>query len=490
MAEKTSANDVTSGLTALAGRPVVGPGANSQDALQASLEDAQTALEQRYANPNWFNVAAGFFKPQLGGFAASLGSAAQELGSWQEQQRANQIPLFNVRAQVGAMQAQRQNREAAAKEFEKAKATGFADTNMPDLIATLVSLGGSTEMVDAAKEALAAREKIASTVSTRVGTGAQQAEAITKYPSGIYNVVQDPLSKAAPVDAARRKEELLAQANAIPGSDPAANAALNIDDLQSALYNNEKVKRELAFKDKGTAGAAIDATNKDLRQLGEIRAAVDRPGMDRVLGTTTGSDALSAIATFYKIQNPDTAKVVSQALAQVKLKDPEAFDDFQVLVKKLNENVALARSVLTNPSDTSTGIIGSAKPSIENTQNAIRKMTDLTAHELSSQAQESMYRLGYAGNPTAIHLDPGYGTLQNNLANQRFQLMSAPATAGIKPFYNIYGEFAKNTQPPKPDEVMQTVAKTKNPVAAAPAAAAPQSKRVTAADLRRAAGLE
>ena len=39
-----------------------------QDALATSI----TALEQRYANPNWFNVAAGFFKPQLGGFGASL----------------------------------------------------------------------------------------------------------------------------------------------------------------------------------------------------------------------------------------------------------------------------------------------------------------------------------------------------------------------------------------------------------------------------------
>jgi len=83
-----------------------------------SLKDAEAALEARYANPNWFNVAAGFAKPQLGGFTASLGSAAQALGDWQEQQRANQIPLFNVRAQVGALQAQRKNREAAAQKLE------------------------------------------------------------------------------------------------------------------------------------------------------------------------------------------------------------------------------------------------------------------------------------------------------------------------------------------------------------------------------------
>lgn len=45
--------------------------AKYQEALQASMN----ALQARYENPNWFNVAAGFLKPQLGGFAASLGSA-------------------------------------------------------------------------------------------------------------------------------------------------------------------------------------------------------------------------------------------------------------------------------------------------------------------------------------------------------------------------------------------------------------------------------
>lgn len=125
-----SVNDVTPGLNALQGMPVTGPGApsNSQDLLD-SLKNAESALEARYANPNWFNVAAGFAKPQLGGFTASLGSAAQELGNWQEQQRANQIPLFNVRAQVGALQAQRKNREAAAEVYSKWDKGDPADPN-------------------------------------------------------------------------------------------------------------------------------------------------------------------------------------------------------------------------------------------------------------------------------------------------------------------------------------------------------------------------
>jgi hypothetical protein len=170
-------NDVTPGLTALAGIPVVGPGANTRDSLQSSLEDAQIALEQRYANPNWFNVAAGFFKPQLGGFAASLGSAAQVLGENVEQQRANQIPLFNVRAQVGAMQAQRQNREAAAKEFEKAKTEGFSPDKLAALQARLSSLGAN-DLADSVNKMLEAQQKERSMSASEYGNAMATANAL------------------------------------------------------------------------------------------------------------------------------------------------------------------------------------------------------------------------------------------------------------------------------------------------------------------------
>ena len=83
-----------------------------QDLLDAA-QQAQDALQQRYANPNWFNVAAGFLKPQLGGFAASLGSANQALGDWQEKQRANELPIAQYRAQVALMKNQMGQKQAA-----------------------------------------------------------------------------------------------------------------------------------------------------------------------------------------------------------------------------------------------------------------------------------------------------------------------------------------------------------------------------------------
>ena len=57
-------------------------------------------LEQRYAKPNLFKVAAGFAKPQLGGFLASLGSASQALGEQVELQRAVAPTVAQMRAEI------------------------------------------------------------------------------------------------------------------------------------------------------------------------------------------------------------------------------------------------------------------------------------------------------------------------------------------------------------------------------------------------------
>jgi hypothetical protein len=77
-------------------------GANPQalKEYQDSLEAQIKSLEDRYSNPNWFKVAAGFLKPQLGGFAASLGSASEALGENVEAGRAAALPIAQMRSQL------------------------------------------------------------------------------------------------------------------------------------------------------------------------------------------------------------------------------------------------------------------------------------------------------------------------------------------------------------------------------------------------------
>lgn len=102
MAEKDT--NVGAGGAALAGNPSALNTYNANpsdiDSYNEALQNSVQALKDRYANPNWFNVAAGFAKPQLGGFTASMGSASQALGEWQEQQRAQQLPIAQMQQQL------------------------------------------------------------------------------------------------------------------------------------------------------------------------------------------------------------------------------------------------------------------------------------------------------------------------------------------------------------------------------------------------------
>jgi len=83
---------------------------------QKSVQGQLDALEQRYAQPNWFKVSAGFLKPQLGGFGASLGSAFGAMGESVEQQRAQALPIAQMRAQLAQSDILlNQNKEASDK---------------------------------------------------------------------------------------------------------------------------------------------------------------------------------------------------------------------------------------------------------------------------------------------------------------------------------------------------------------------------------------
>jgi len=68
--------------------------------INQAQQEAIDALRKRYEKPNWFKVAAGFAKPQLGGFTASLGSAMEALGETEEQRRASQLPIAQMRLEL------------------------------------------------------------------------------------------------------------------------------------------------------------------------------------------------------------------------------------------------------------------------------------------------------------------------------------------------------------------------------------------------------
>jgi hypothetical protein len=99
MADKQNLGGLPAALD-LSKLPLYGTTDEQIKELRDAQQKALTSLEQRYAQPNWFKVAAGFAKPQLDGFLASIGSASEALGENIEQQRAQELPIAQMRASL------------------------------------------------------------------------------------------------------------------------------------------------------------------------------------------------------------------------------------------------------------------------------------------------------------------------------------------------------------------------------------------------------
>lgn len=111
--------------------------------IQASTEKYLQDLESRYAQPNWWKVAAGFAKPQLGGFMASLGSAADALGENIEQQRAIAPSISLMRAQLAQQGIGMKQGQTAAQEYSDWEKLPEAERmkKLPQLASRMSALG-------------------------------------------------------------------------------------------------------------------------------------------------------------------------------------------------------------------------------------------------------------------------------------------------------------------------------------------------------------
>ena len=137
---------------------------NPVGASQADLEEYQKsldaqikALEQRYAQPNWFNVAAGFAKPQLGGFLASLGSASQALGETEERRREAELPIAQMRTQLAQSKILTGANKTQADEYEKWRSSGKPMDQAT--FTRLFSLNPQTPVAEAIKAAYEGQRK-------------------------------------------------------------------------------------------------------------------------------------------------------------------------------------------------------------------------------------------------------------------------------------------------------------------------------------------
>jgi hypothetical protein len=340
MATQSPLDYVTAGMQATLKAPIINKTDDQVQAEQNAADTALKALEQRYANPNWFNIAAALFKPQLGGFAASLGSASQELGNWQEQQRANELPIYAARAQVGALKSQLKNRNDAAKEFEKAKAEGFSPDKLAALQARLSSLGAN-DLADSVNKMLEAQQKERTMSASEYSNAMNAAKA--KFDAGGFKTKQDYANAIAGIDAQfgpKSRSSTTPSAkdeSSTPGGDtqpleaaaastvapPKTNVVVppKTDAAAPATTTPEKVVLRSPYEktvyDPETTKALAEADEKDARERFKNLSLAGAPEVNKRM--ITNADSLVDL-----VKNNKTLHDISFGLMQNKGNTPES----------------------------------------------------------------------------------------------------------------------------------------------------------------------
>jgi hypothetical protein len=411
----TEAEKVMSGLSGLA-QPI-NPTNLTPDNLseyQKSLQDAMDSLKKRYEEPNWFNVAAGFLKPQLGGFAASVGSASQALGQNLESQRQSEIPIAAMKAEmgrVGLIQKQKND----ADQLLKAQ-----DPNKPipaNVITQLAKLDP-----DAANAAIKGNEELTrleqqkqTTVAT-TGDVLRNQAAIAQNPwlHGINDEISS-ISKKSPEEAAATVAKL---DKARPTSiDPLTWNGLppeeKLDKINTYAASQAKLgmEEEAKARDQALGARAFTPKLLTIRGLVTGNGPDDPNNLVGVLGQFQGNTLFDLIAREVNkngLTNGGIGKDLETSLANLKA-TPAQINNLQVLIKELASLQADQRDVANNPTNLYQTLRKEGSPTITNTGNAIVRMMDMLA--LGSRHDQDAFGARIDSGIDARHMDTPTGDL-------------------------------------------------------------------------------
>lgn len=384
---------VPSGLSAFdKTNPLLGAGAINPYGLEVpelqEYADAQEkileSLQQRYSQPNWFKVAAGFAKPQLGGFMASLGSASEALGENVEQQRAAELPLAQMRAQLASTKLTMGQRQRAAELAEKA-------VNEPggltaEAVASITNLDPSRGAV--LQQQLTNQQALRKEIMELHAQGRSDAELAAQYgdqfyklyPTGTEGLPKVPTAKAGTTESPKPTAEDNKKPSWFTGS-------------QEKWDNTPLAQRaELSKSAEETGQATAKDQLVDYRTRAEnaTRAAPNlvamynlaaKPNMAQYLGIFEKGDPLGAVGKALESGSfPALLENVRKQLTNAKA-SKEDISDMHTLMQLIARNQLNVRQGQVNPSDYATEIDALAGPSIADPQDSFLRKTALALHD-------------------------------------------------------------------------------------------------------------
>lgn len=353
---------------------------NQYAEYEQMYKDIHDKLEQRYAKPNWFDIAAGFAKPQLGGFIASLGSANEAMAKNIEQQRAQQMPLAALRLEM-VKNRQLQNQAVDAKEiYENAmRDYGFVPEKEFGDITSLVTK--DHPIAQGASENREGRYKEIESQRATASTQVELQQAVAKNP---YLVVNTPLFKAgAQTPEEAKKLNILLENARPPGYDKTAWASMGIQQKQDevARYADAQMKQNMT-EETASLHDAKGAVER-LKTLRTVRELATDPDMAPVFSVLNNADAFSLFKRITDQVGGNLGAVMEGLKNAIRAQYTNENDPTQVkrqkadlLFKSIAQMAIQNRNNALNPTDAYQTLVDQATPGLDNSQKGFVSIVD------------------------------------------------------------------------------------------------------------------
>jgi hypothetical protein len=378
-------------------------------------------LEARYKEPNYFKVAAGFAKPQLGGFLASLGSASEAMAENVEQQRENILPVTNLK-----VQRELANTLLGQKIKQRDIYNKWLESGRPideRIISSITSLGPDTEIGQTAKRFLEDAQR-------RTQLAGTSQELADKFPTLQKNMSEAALSLTNPDATPEQNQAAMSARDANlnkmrpPGFSESQWAALNTTDKirEGSAYAN--IERNKLVTEEAALKTARDQADPILQSAGVIRSLALGEGLeDRMVNgkMLNGAQQMSLVLGAFGGNQPfdflvsaandgkfgSTLKDIELYVARQNL-DPKSRTVFEKLVKELAAQQVNFASTQVNPTDVARSIIGKAQPNISNSQMALVGIMDAIAFKARNDIENYQYVASPNVDKKKLGIDPIY----------------------------------------------------------------------------------
>jgi hypothetical protein len=447
------------------------------------------ALEERYRTPNWFKVAAGFAKPQLGGFTASLGSAMEALGENVEQEREAILPITQLK-----VQREQQNMLLGQKIKQNDIFQQWKNSGLPmdeRTLGRITSLGSETEVAKAAQRYWDDTQK-------RITATGSAAEIAAKFPEvdasfrGLIDTSADPTADPEVIAKRRADYEAKLAGAKPPQTDAATWNGMSREQKQDEIYKYAEAQQKIGLTKEGEFKLAHDQALPRLATMGTIRDLAlgkglsevtikDKDGkpiilngqqqMERLLGIFGGDNPVEVIAKAISEGRLGAMFQNAEPLVRQLYMNPESRRAFEQLSKLLARQNVEFRNSAVNPTNAFQELQSAGSANVTNSQRALIGIMDMMAHSERNNVGNYLYVLNKGPDARRIGADPEFYERQKKHAEEYTRIATGPQTYNRPWFYSSNEEprSAERTTP----RTEAAPAAPAAPAATEPSAAAP-----------------